>query len=338
MATIVACTGFSAICGSSLATAATMSRVSMPSMRRYGYDARLAAGSIAAGGTLGILIPPSVILILYGIMANQDIGILFAAGIVPGLLGMLGYLITVKGITTLYPEQGPRGERRAFGDRVRSLRGVWGVLALFLLVMGGIYLGVFTPTEAAGIGSTGAFLFALGRRSLSWRALLEVLVDSAKTTAMIFTVLIGALMFSNLMNLLGLPTALLDWMQSFHVPPWGTIAILLATYVVLGCVLESLSMVLLTVPIFYPMVEALGFDLVWFGILVVIMIEISLITPPVGLNVFVLKTTLPEDVSTGTIFRGVAPFWMMDLVRLAIVMLVPGVTLLLPRLMGYVPQ
>ncbi len=332
MATIVACAGFSAICGSSLATAATMSRVSMPSMRRYGYAPSLAAGSIAAGGTLGILIPPSVILVIYGIIANQDIGALFMAGIVPGLLGVLGYLGAVYVTTLRNPTLGPPGPKASLAERLRSLSGVWGVLALFLVVMGGIYLGVFTPTEAAGIGASGAFLFALLRRRLTVRSLLRVLMESAQTTTMIFVVLIGALIFSNFMNLVGLPTALLGWVQAIDAGPMAVMAAMLVVYLLLGCVLESLSMVLLTVPIFYPLVEALGMDLVWFGIIVVVVTEISLITPPVGLNVFVLRAMLP-DVKTSTIFRGVTPFWIADILRLAILVLLPGLVLALPTLM-----
>lgn len=335
MATIVACAGFSAICGSSLATAATMAKVSMPSMTRYGYDPRLATGAIAAGGTLGILIPPSVILIIYGIMTQQDIGMLFAAGILPGLVGVAGYLGAIYAITALNPKLGPPGERMPFSRRWAALGRVWGVMLLFTVVMGGIYLGVFTPTEAAGIGASGGFMFALTRRTLNWPALLNVLVDSVKTTSMIFFVLIGALMFSNFINLVGMPVEMLDLVNQLSIPPIGVILIIMAFYLVLGCLLESLSMVLLTVPIFYPLVQSLGFDLIWFGIIVVVITEISLITPPVGLNVFVLKANLPE-VSTGTIFRGVTPFWIADIFRLAILVFLPGISLFLPTLLGYV--
>lgn len=332
MATIVACAGFSAICGSSLATAATMAKVSMPSMRKFGYAPSLAAGAIAAGGTLGILIPPSVILVIYGIMTSTDIGELFIAGIVPGVIGVIGYLLAISAVTALKPELGPPGERRSLIERLRALNGVWGVLMLFLLVIGGIYLGVFTPTEAAGIGAAGAFFFALWRRALSMRALIEVLIESAQTTTMIFFVLIGALLFSNFMNLAGLPTALLSWVQSLGASPTFVLLAILAIYLALGCLLESMSMVLLTVPIFYPLMQALGFDLIWFGIVVVVVTEISLITPPVGLNVFVLKAVLP-DINTGTIFRGVTPFWVADIVRLGLIVFVPWFSLVLPQLM-----
>ncbi|RBI86707.1 C4-dicarboxylate ABC transporter permease [Rhodosalinus halophilus] len=326
MATVVACGGFSAICGSSLATAATMSKVAMPSMRRYGYNDRLAAGSIAAGGTLGILIPPSVLLVIYGILTQQSIGKLFAAGILPGLLGVLFYLAAVRYVTWRRPEMGPAGARQDWPARLRALRNVWGVLLLFAVVMGGIYGGVFSPTEAAGIGAVGAFLFALLRRALTWRILAEVLLESVATTAMLFTVLIGALMFANFINFTDFPPALLAFAQGFEETPWLVILAILAIYLVLGMVFESLSMILLTVPIFFPLVVSLGYDPIWFGIVVVVVTEISLITPPVGLNVFVLRGVLP-DVRTGTIFRGVTPFWIADIFRLAAILLVPGLSL-----------
>ena len=345
MATVVACGGFSAVCGSSLATAATMSKVAMPSMRKYGYDEGLAAGSIAAGGTLGILIPPSVILIIFGIMTESDIGLLFIAGILPGLLGVILYLVAVVVTVTLKPEKGPRGVRFSWPDRLHALWGVSGVLALFGLVIGGIYGGIFTPTEAAGIGASGAFFIALVRQRLSWQSLFETLVESARTTAMIFVILIGAEIFSNYVNIAGLPELLSEWVVSFDLSAIAVIMLIMLVYVVLGTVLESLSMIMLTVPVFYPLV--LGLDLggysealmdpelalIWFGIIVVVITEISLITPPVGLNVFVLKSML-DDVKLSTIFRGVTPFWMVDIVRLMTLILLPGLVLWLPNIMA----
>ena len=332
MATIVACGGLSAVSGSSLATAATMAKVAMPQMRRYGYADSLAAGSIAAGGTLGILIPPSIVLVIYGLITESNIGALFMAGIIPGLLGILGYTMAVQAVTRLWPWLGPPAERTGWPERWRALRNVWGVLVLFLVVMGGIYGGVFTPTEAAGIGASSAFLFALLRGTLSWRLLFHILLDSAGTTTMIFFVLIGALIFANFVNLAGLPSGLAEWALSFDVAPIVVIFILMVIYIGLGCVLDSLSMILLTVPTFFPLIVNLGFDPIWFGIIVVVVTEISLITPPIGLNVFVLRAVLP-DVSTGTIFRGVTPFWLIDIVRLAILVLLPGIALYLPSIM-----
>jgi len=329
MATVVACGAFSAICGSSLATAATMAKVSYPPMRRYGYSDALASASIAAGGTLGILIPPSVILVIYGIMSEQSIRELFAAGLFPGLLGIALYLGAVAWTVWRNPDAGPSGEKLSTPERLSAVKGVWTTLVLFMVVMGGIYGGVFTPTEAAGIGAFGAFLIALARRSLSWRIVYEVLVETAHTTSSLFVVVIGALIFSNFVNRAGLPDELLTMITGFEVSPLTVVFMILGIYIILGCVFESLSMLLLTVPIFYPVVQSLGFDLVWFGIVVVVVTEISLITPPVGLNVFVISGVL-KDVSTGTIFKGVTPFWIADIIRLLLITLVPAISLLLP--------
>ncbi len=340
MATVVACGGFSAVCGSSLATAATMARVAMPPMRSYGYSDGLAAGSIAAGGTLGILIPPSVILVIYGIMTEQDIGKLFMAGILPGLLGVLLYLAAVQVTIWRNPESGPPGERVGWRDRIRALSGVWGVLVLFLIVMGGIYGGIFTPTEAAGIGASGAFLFALARRKLTVASTYEILIQSVKTTAMIFSILIGALMFSNFVNIVDMPGAITSFVTNAQLSPMLVMLFIILIYVILGCILESLSMILLTVPVFYPLISEMTFPgvppemiLIWFGIIVVVVTEISLITPPVGLNVFVLRGVLP-DVPTRVVFKGVTPFWIADIVRLLLLVFVPAISLMLPTLMG----
>ena len=337
MATIVACGSFSAICGSSLATAATMSKIAMPPMRRYGYSDSLATASIAAGGTLGILIPPSVILVIYGLMTETSIRELFAAGFLPGLLGIGLYLVAVQYVVWRRPQDGPQAERMAWPDRVRALGGVWGTILLFVLVIGGIYGGVFTPTEAAGIGAGGAFLLALARGVRSWRDYYDVLVNSARTTAMLFAVLFGALIFSNFVNRAGLPTALLDFVNSFDMSSLVVLLVILAIYIILGCVFESLSMLLLTIPIFFPVVQGLGYAglgpeeiLVWFGVIAVVVTEISLITPPVGLNVFVLAGVL-KDVKTTTIFKGVTPFWCVDIIRLLVLVLLPGYVLLLPN-------
>jgi C4-dicarboxylate transporter, DctM subunit len=332
LATLVACAGFSAVSGSSLATAATMAKVAMPPMRSYGYADSLAAGSVAAGGTLGILIPPSVVLVLYGIMTNNDIGKLFVAGLLPGMLGLGFYMAAAWVMARLMPALAPPGEHTPWRGRLRALGGVWGTVALFAIVMGGIYFGVFTPTEAAGIGAGGALVFAIARRTLGLAELVDALIETARMTAMIFTILIGALIFSNFINVAGLPAAMSTWVTAIGASPFLVILAILCIYVVLGCILESMSMLLLTIPIFYPIVIAQGFDPIWFGIIVVVVIEISLITPPIGLNVFVLKATLP-DVKSGDIFRGVIPFIAADVLRLAALVLVPGTALLLPSFM-----
>ncbi|MBX2826508.1 MAG: TRAP transporter large permease [Gammaproteobacteria bacterium] len=340
MATIVACAGFSAICGSSLATAATMSKVAMPEMRRFGYTDSLSTASIAAGGTLGILIPPSVILVIYGLLTETSIGKLFIAGVVPGLLGVLFYLAAVRYTVWRNPSAGPAGIKMPWPDRLRALGAVWSVLLLFLFVIGGLY-GVlnfaplnltFSPTEAAGMGAAGAFLIALARGGLTVSSTVEVLKETAVTTAALFSVLIGAWIFSNFVNLAGLPEGLQDLVTRHAVAPWMVILTILLIYVLLGCVFESLSMLLLTVPIFFPLVTGLGYDPVWFGIVVVVVTEISLITPPVGLNVFVLKGVV-EDVTTGTIFRGVTPFWIVDILRLLLIVSLPWIALALPNSM-----
>lgn len=340
MATIVACGGFAAICGSSLATAATMSKVAMPEMRKYGYADSLSTASIAAGGTLGILIPPSVILVIYGLLTETSIGKLFIAGIIPGILGIVFYIFAVGFTVGRNPDAGPAGERTDWKGRFAALRGVWAVLLLFFLVIGGLYgvLNVwpiyltFSPTEAAGMGAAGAFLIALFRGNLNFKAVSEVLKETAITTASLFSVLIGAWIFSNFVNIAGLTEGLRDMIAALNLAPWMVMAIILMIYILLGMIFESLSMLLLTVPIFFPLVIGLGFDPVWFGVVVVVVTEISLITPPVGLNVFILKNVV-GDVTTGTIFKGVTPFWVADIIRLALLVGIPALSLFLPSQM-----
>ncbi|MBM3352596.1 MAG: TRAP transporter large permease [Betaproteobacteria bacterium] len=336
MATVAACGGFSAVCGSSLATAATMANVAMPSMRSFGYRDSLATASIAAGGTLGILIPPSVIMVIYGLMTETSINQLFAAGFLPGLIGIAFYMAAVQWTVWRDPAAGPQGERYGWRERLQALKGVWTVLVLFVVVLGGIYGGVFTPTEAAGIGAGGAFAIAL-LRGVRMRAIYEIAVESARTSAVLFFILIGALVFSNFINAAGLPEGLLALITGAGTGPMMVIFIILVIFVILGCVLESLSMILLMVPIFFPVVAGLDLGipskwvLVWFGVIVVMVTEISLITPPVGLNVYVLSSVLPE-VSTTTIFRGMLPFITVDLLRLALFVAVPWISLVLPQL------
>ncbi len=338
MSTIVACGGFSAVCGSSLATAATMARVAAPPMRRYGYADTLATGSIAAGGTLGILIPPSVILVLYGIMTQTDIRALFIAGMLPGILGVALYLLAIRWVVWRNPSAGPAGDRLPIAERLAALRGVWPMILLFVIVIGGIYVGIFTPTESAGIGAFGAMLFAFARSRLGARSFASVVVDTAVTTSSLFMVLIGALIFANFVNATGMPQALMRYVTAAGLAPMTVLLLIVLVYLVLGCVLESMSMLLLTIPVFSALVSSLDFGLgpaetmIWFGIVVVVVTEISLITPPIGMNVFTLSAMLP-DVSTGTIFRGVMPFWCADVIRLALLIAVPAVSLLMPSLL-----
>jgi len=333
MATIAACGGFAAVCGSSLATAATMAQVAMPSMRRYGYSDTLAVGSIASGGTLGILIPPSVVLVIYGIMTGTDIGKLFLAGILPGLMTIGLYMLTIAITTTINPASGPRAERMEYKERFRRLKRVSAMALLFIFIIGGIYIGIFTPTEAGGAGAFGAFVFALWRRALTPRIFLDCLLETAKITTMLFIVLVGAIIFSNFVSLAGLPQVLSDAITQHGVGPMGVIANMMLVYFLLGCFLDSLAMILLTVPIFFPIISGLGFDAIWFGIVVVMISELALITPPVGMNLFVIKSTV-EDVKLATLYRGIIPFAIADVVRITIVILVPWIPLVLPRLAG----
>ncbi len=331
MASVTACGLFSSICGSSLATAATMSQVAIPQMRRYGYSDALATASVAAGGTLGILIPPSVILVIYGIISNQSIRELFAAGFIPGLIGIIFYLLAVKWAVYRRPQDGPAGEKISFQEKIKAIKGVQATLLLLITVIGGIYAGVFTPTEAASIGSMGAFGIALFRRTLTLPILLRIASDSVKTSASLFAILFGATIFASFIDRTGFPNQLADLIQQMAITPFVVILLILLLYIILGMVMESLSMILLTVPVIYPIVASMGFDLVWFGIIVVVVTEISLITPPVGLNVFVLSNMLP-DIKVGTIFKGITPFWVMDILRLLLLTLIPSLSLFLPQL------
>ncbi|EOD79598.1 TRAP dicarboxylate transporter, DctM subunit [Grimontia indica] len=330
MATITACGGFSAICGSSLATAATMGQVAIPSMRRFGYADSLASACIAAGGTLGILIPPSVALIIYGILTEQSIRELFAAGFVPGVMGILLYLAAVKYVVWRSPEAGPRGHEMTSQQKREAYKGIAGIASLFTIIMGGIYLGIFTPTEAAGIGSFGALVIVYLRDLLTKKLLKEVLFETAVMSAKIFFVVLGALIFSNFINRAGLPEGLVHFLTTQDLQPMLVFLMIIVIYLMLGTVLESMSMMLLTVPVFYPVVQSMGFDLIWFGIVVVVVTEISLITPPVGMNVFVLSGMF-KDLDNRTVFRGVMPFWVADMVRLFAIIFIPALALGLPN-------
>ena len=332
MATVAACGGFAAVSGSSAATAATMAKVALPSMRRFNYDDRLAAGSVAAGGTIGILIPPSIALIIYGILVEEDIGKLFIAGILPGILTIILYIVAIRLVTMFRSDWGPPGARTEWIERFKALGKVWGIVLLFIFILGGIYAGVFTPSEAGGIGAAGALIFAMARRKMPLDEFFKSLVEAGKTTVFVFTVAYGAIIFSNFINIAGMPDDILEFVNTLNVPPMGVIFAILVIYVLLGAVFEGIGMILLTVPIFFPVVQSLGFDLIWFGIVVIMVTEISLITPPVGMNVFVLKTMLP-DVSLWTIFRGIGPFFCADLVRLALVVFFPAIALWLPSFM-----
>ncbi|MCF8512605.1 MAG: TRAP transporter large permease [Rhodobacteraceae bacterium] len=333
MGTVVACGGFGAVCGSSLATAATISRVAMPSMRRYGYDDGLSAGAIAAGGTLGIMIPPSVPMVIFGILAETDIAKLFIAGILPGILLIVLFSGAIAWTTARHPEQGPRGLRTGWRDRLRLLMRVWGVVLIFIIIIGGIYGGLFTPTEAAGVGVTAAGAFAVARGKLGWRELRESLIETGVTTGMIFVISFGAVIFANFVNLAGFTGAISNWLIGLEISPLGVVIAICAMYLVMGCIFDSLSMLILTIPIFAAILKPMGVDMIWFGIVAVITVEMGLITPPVGLNVFVVKATI-GDISLGTAFRGVWPFVLSMVLGLALILIFPQIATFLPGLMG----
>jgi tripartite ATP-independent transporter DctM subunit len=331
-ATIVACAGFGAICGSSIATAATMGKVAYPSMNKLGYSKELSMGVIAAGGTLGIMIPPSTIMVIYGIITETNIGKLFAAGVVPGLMSAALMMLGIVWITGRDPLHAPAGGRTSWPDRWKALSGIWGVLLLVFVVLGGIYGGIFTATEGAGFGAFGAFVFALARRRLTWAILYEVLVESARTTAMLFTLLIAATLFANFVNFTSMPGDLKTLITTSGLSPTMIIVAMMAIYVVLGTVMEELTMVLLTIPLFFPIVTALGFDPIWFGVLIVMVVQIGLISPPVGMNMFVLNALLP-GVGLGAIYRGCWPFVLVLVLMLGLLIAFPQLSLWLPSLM-----
>jgi tripartite ATP-independent transporter DctM subunit len=332
MATIVACGGLSAVSGSSLATAATMAKIAMPRMREYGYADRLAAASIAAGGTLGILIPPSIVMMIYGVLTETDIGKLFIAGILPGLIGVLGYVGVVYLVTLRDPRLGPRGERLAMRRRFASLRSVWPILTLFVFIIGGIYAGMFTPSEAAGMGVAGTLLLGVSTGRLKLAALPRVLIESGRTTAMLFFVVFGSLVLGNYANLAGVTGYLNAMIADYAISGLTLICLFVVVCFILGAIVESLSMILLTIPIFFPIFSSQGFDPIWFGIIVVVVTEISFIVPPLGLNLFVLKSTV-QGLDTRELYRGIMPFMAIDFVRLALLIGIPGISLLLPQLM-----
>ncbi len=331
-ATIMACAGFGAICGSSIATAATMAKVAYPSMSKLGYSNYLATGVIAAGGTLGIMIPPSTIMVIYGIVTETNIGKLFAAGVIPGLLCAALMMVGVAFITWRDPAAGPAAPRSTWAERRAALRGIWGVALLVVVVLGGIYGGVFTATEGAGIGASGAFFFAWARGVLSWTSLMDVLVESTRTTAMLFTILIAAMLFSSFVNFTTMPNDLKEWILHLGLSPLLVVGAMMVIYVLLGTIMEELSMVLLTIPVFFPIVTQLGFDPVWFGVLIVLVVQIGLISPPVGMNLFVLNSLL-KDVSLPQIFRGVWLFVVVLVVALALCLEFQWLALWLPSFM-----
>jgi tripartite ATP-independent transporter DctM subunit len=331
-ATIMACAGFAALSGSSVASAVTMGRVCLPEMRRYRYDPRLATGVIAAGGTLGILIPPSTVLVVYALLTEQSIGRLFLAGFLPGLLLSALFVLTVLVVCTLRPDFGPPGERLPARERLSSLSGAAAFLAVVVITIGGIYAGVFTVTEAAGVGALLTMAHALWRRRLAFPVLVDSLLQTVRTTAMVFLILIGAHIFTPFLALSRIPVNLANLLIGLELPGLGVIALLLAAFLVLGMFLEGFAMMVLTVPIVFPIITALGIDPIWFGIFMVIVLEMGLISPPVGINVFVVKG-VAEDVPMRAIFAGILPFWLAMVACIALLVAFPQIALVLPNSM-----
>ena len=332
MATVGGCAAFAAVCGSSVATSATMGTVALPAMRKYKYDDRLALGSIAAGGTVGILIPPSIVFILYGVLTEQSIGKLFLAGFLPGVLAIVLYLLAIIIQVRLNPKLGPAGPRVAFREKLISLGQTWGTLLLFSVVMGGIYFGFFTPTEAGAVGAFGAFVMAILKKRLTWQTLNNCLLETGRMTAMLIIIFVGAMMFNYFLAVTNLPMEMAQLIVDQDLDRYMVLTAILVVYLLLGCIMDPGSMIILTIPIVYPLIQSLGFNPIWFGVIIVMVAEIGTITPPVGLNVFVVKAVAPE-VPITTIFRGIFPFWSVDMVRLIILVCIPQISLFLPNLL-----
>ena len=333
VATVLACGGFAAICGSSVATAATFSSVAYPEMRRFGYPQSFSTGVIAAGGTLGAMLPPSTVLAVYAIITQQDIGKLFMAGIVPGLLAMTMYVLTIMIVVRVRPDWLPRGTVKPWAERLADLRNVWAPVVLFVFVIGGLYGGFFTPTEAGGVGASGAFILGIIRGKLNRTNIREALLTATRTAAAVFTVLIGALLFGYFLTITQTPQKLTEFLVGTGVGRYGVLAMIMVMYLVLGCLMDAMAMIILTVPIIFPVITQLGFDPVWFGVIIVMTVELGLIHPPVGMNVFVIKSVV-HDVSFTTIFKGVLPFVATDILRLIILISFPILALWLPGRMG----
>lgn len=336
MAAVGACAGFGSVCGSSLATAATMGQVALPELRRNGYSGALATGVLAAGGTLGILIPPSIVLVVYAVLTEQNIVKMFMAALIPGILAAIGYVITVSVFVRISPESSGLVSRKPMRERWRSARGVWPVAVIFALVIGGIYVGWFTPTEGAAVGAVATGLYALFTGRLNWPTFSACVLETAVASAMIYFIILGAAAFNTFLALTQLPQAAADWARVSGLSPLTILTLILIVYIILGCFMDSLSMMLLTIPVFFPVVMSLDFGLnpeetaIWFGILVLIVVEVGLITPPVGLNLFIINSMAP-GVPIAHTYRGVLPFVASDLVRTAILVMFPAITLWLIR-------
>ena len=334
MATVGACACFSAICGSTNATAATMASVALPEMKRYKYRDELATGVVAAGGSLGILIPPSVIFIVYGIQTQQSIGKLFMAGILPGILLSILFILTIYIWVSIKPEIAPRVDKQDFKRRIRALTGLTEVIILFVMVMGGLFLGIFTPTEAGAVGAFGGLVIPLVRGRLSWRGFLDALYSSTRTTCMILMIVAGATVFSHFLAVTTIPSELSSWVVDLPLPSWAIMIVVMFFFLIGGCFMDALGMILLTIPIFYPVAIALGYDPIWFGVVIVLVTELGVITPPVGINVYVVSG-IARDVPLEVIFKGTFPFVLTLVTYVIIMVFFPQIALFLPSYAAY---
>lgn len=332
MATVGACAGFGAICGSGPATAATMSAVALPEMKRYRYSMELATGTVAAGGTLGMLIPPSVVFIVYGVMTEQSIGKLFMAGVVPGLLIAVMFCVMIWWQCRRRPSLGPAAQGITWSARWRSLSGVIETLLLFALVIGGMFAGWFTPTEAAAVGAAGSLLIAVVRRQLSRQALVKALMETARTSCMVMIIVAGAVIFGRFLAVTRIHFELATWLTALAAPPWMVVALIVLFYLVCGCFIDALGLVMLTIPIFYPVIQSLNYDLIWFGVIIVVVTQMGVISPPVGVNVYVVSG-MERDVALHTVFKGALPFLVCLILAAALLVAFPQLSLWLPSLM-----
>ncbi|WP_024335817.1 TRAP transporter large permease [Desulfotignum balticum] len=337
MATVTACTAFGAVCGSSPATAATMATVGLPEMKRYNYNDELATGCVASGGGIGMIMPPSVVLIIYGILTEQSIGALFVAGIFPALLVTLLFILCIYIRCRISPEQGPKGERFSWPQKLRSLLGLIETLIVFVLVIGGIFIGLFTPTEAAAIGAFGVLLIALVRRQITWEGFVKSLMETLRTSCMVLMLIAGAVIFGKFLAVTRIPFEIAGWVSGLEISPVLVLGVILMIYFFGGCFMDALAFVTLTVPIFFPVVMELGYDPIWFGIIIVMVTEMGVITPPVGINVYVVygvaKNVLDEGVPLEKIFKGIFPFLIAVIVGVLILIIFPQIIMFLPNLM-----
>jgi C4-dicarboxylate transporter DctM subunit len=334
MATVFACAGFGAICGSSTATAATMGQIALPEMKKYKYDDTLATGTVASAGTLGILIPPSTVLIVYGILTEESIGKLFIAGVLPGIILSISFAATVALLCWRNPDIGPSGVPTSWMEKLRATTGIMPALILFLLAIGGLFLGWFSPTQAGAIGAGGALLIGLGRRLLSWRTFVEAGMEGLRTSCMVLFIITGAVIFGHFMAVSTIPFVLADWLGGLPIHPMAIMVVIVFIYFIGGFFMDAMGLIVVTIPIFFPIVEKLGFDPIWFGVIIVLVTEMGVITPPVGVNVFVIKGIAP-DVPLELIFKGIFPFLAALIIVTAILILFPQIATFLPSLVSY---